>query len=327
MLELALAGDHIGQVQARELVLAWLGRVNQAAFAQVVEQPVVEGALIFKLQRADGVGDVLQRVLNRVREGVHRVDAPLVAGVVVLCMAHAVDSGVTQVDVGRSHVDLGAQHGSAIGQQAGLHVGKALQVFGHAAIAEGAVDAGTGEVAAVGLHVVGRLLVHVGQALLDQVDRTAVHEVEVVAGEVQVVAAAGIFPVKAQPFDGIDDAVYIFLLFLFRIGIVKAQVADAAVVAGQTKVQADGLGMTNVQIAIGLRGEAGTDLGLIDLTALVVLGITGRTAPVAGGIGAFVQIGFNDLAQKVGGLDRLRGGVGGFGGVNRAHCTILGWLP
>jgi hypothetical protein len=53
-----------------------------------------------------------------VREGVHRVDAPLVAGVVVLGMAHAVDGRVAQIDVGRGHVDLGAQHGGAIGQLA-----------------------------------------------------------------------------------------------------------------------------------------------------------------------------------------------------------------
>ncbi len=72
--------------------------------------------------------------------------------------------------LGAAHVDLGAQHGSAVGQLAGLHVGEALQVLGHAAVAERAVHAGAGEVAAVGLHVFGRLLVHIGQALLDQVD-------------------------------------------------------------------------------------------------------------------------------------------------------------
>ncbi|MPN53960.1 hypothetical protein SDC9_201629 [bioreactor metagenome] len=115
VLEFALAGDHIGQVQARELVLARLRRGDQAAIAQVVEQPVVERALVFELQRADGVGDVLQRVLNRVREGVHRVDAPLVAGVVMLGMLDAVDGRVAQVDVGRRHVDLGTQHGGTVG--------------------------------------------------------------------------------------------------------------------------------------------------------------------------------------------------------------------
>src|SRR5256885_12512626 len=50
MLELALAGDHIGQVQARELVLARLRRGDQAAFAQMVQQPVVERALVLELR-------------------------------------------------------------------------------------------------------------------------------------------------------------------------------------------------------------------------------------------------------------------------------------
>src|SRR5690606_15054865 len=118
-------------------------------------------ALVFELQGADGVGDVFVRILDRVGEGVHRVDAPLVAGVVVLGMAHALDRGVTQIDVGGGHIDLGTQHGGAIGQLAGLHIGKAGQVVGHAAVADRAVHAGAGEVAPVGLHVLGRLLIHI----------------------------------------------------------------------------------------------------------------------------------------------------------------------
>jgi hypothetical protein len=64
-----------------------------------------------------------------------------------------------------------------------------------------------------------------------------------------------------------------------------------------------------VQVAVGLGRKAGADLGFIDLAALVMLGIAGRTAPVTGGIGALVQIRFDNLAQEVGGLDRFGGGV------------------
>ena len=84
--------------------------------------------------------------------------------------------------------------------------------------------------------------------------------------------------------------------------------------------------MTYVQIAVGLGRKAGADLGFVDLAALVMLGIAGRAAPVTGGISALVQIRFDNLAQEIGWLDRFRGGVVGFGGVSRAHCTILGRL-
>ncbi len=267
------------------------------------------------------MGDVLQRVLDGMGEGVHRVDAPLVAGVVVLGMTHAVDGGITQIDVGRCHVDLCAQHGSAIGQLAVAHFAKARQVLGHRAAAERAVHAGAREIAAVGLHVVGALLVHIGQALLDQVLGRAVHEVEVVAGEVQVLVTVGFLPAEAQPMDGIDDAVHVLLVFLLGIGVVEAQVAGALVVARQAEVQADGLGVAHVQVAVGLGREACADLRHVHLALVVVVAITGASTPAALGVGTVGQVGLDDLAQKVTRFDRI---FGDGGGVSRAHRSIVG---
>src|SRR5690606_27014796 len=124
-----------------------------------------------------------------VRVGVHGVDAPLVAGVVVLGVLDAVDGRVAQVDVGAGHVDPGAQHHGAVGVLTALHFAEARQVVGGAAAAEGAVHAGLAEVAPVGTHLLGRLLVHVGVTGLDEVFGRAVHEVEVVAGLVGPVVA------------------------------------------------------------------------------------------------------------------------------------------
>jgi hypothetical protein len=98
---------------------------------------------------------MLQRVLDRMREGVHRVDAPAVARAVVRGVADAVDGRVAQVDVGRGHVDLGAQHHGAVGVLATAHLAKARQVLGRRAAAERAVGAGRAEVAAVGAHLLG----------------------------------------------------------------------------------------------------------------------------------------------------------------------------
>ena len=94
-----------------------------------LEHPVVERALVLELERADRVRDVLQRVLDRVRVGVHRVDLPRVAGHVVLGEADAVDRRVAHVDVGRAHVDLGAQDHAAFGVLAGAHLAEQAQRF------------------------------------------------------------------------------------------------------------------------------------------------------------------------------------------------------
>jgi hypothetical protein len=97
------------------------------------------------------------------------------------------------------------------------------------------------------------------------------------------------FPVEAQPLHGVDDGVDVLLLFLLGVGVVEAQVADAAVVARQAEVQADALGVADVQVAVGLGREAGADLGRVGLAGRVVGGVAGAAAPVALGVGAFTR--------------------------------------
>jgi hypothetical protein len=85
----------------------------------------------------------------------------------------------------------------------------------------------------------------------------------------------------------------------FSVGVVKAHVADAAVVARQAEVQADALGVAHVQVAVGLGREAGADLGRVGLAGVVEGGITRAAAPLALGVGAGGEVFFNDLAQEV----------------------------
>ena len=170
--QLALAGDDVGEVQPAELVLLGQRPRQQAEVGQAVEQPVVERPLVLELQRADAVGDVLQRVLDRVRVGVHRIDAPAVAGVVVRGALDAVQRRVAQVDVGRCHVDLGAQHQAAPSSYLAVaHLRAAARGSARRAAAERAVGARRGEVAAAGAHLLRRLFVDVGQARLRSAPR------------------------------------------------------------------------------------------------------------------------------------------------------------
>mmetsp|Transcript_5508 Transcript_5508/g.13223 ORF Transcript_5508/g.13223 Transcript_5508/m.13223 type:complete len:548 (-) Transcript_5508:1450-3093(-) len=302
--QLALAGDDVVQVEPAEFDLLRQRAGQQAEVGQVVQQPVVEGALVLELQRADAVGDALQRVLDRMREGVHRVDAPCAAGGVMLRVLDAVERRVAQVDVGRGHVDLGTQHHGAVGMLAVAHLAQAREVLGRRAVAEGAVDAGLAEIAAVLTHLFGRLLVDIGQAGLDQCLGRPVHEVEIAAGLVEVVA-----PAPAQPLHHLLDGVDVLQLLLLGVGVVEAQVAGAAVVACQAEVQADALGMADVQIAIGLGREAGADARGVERPGRVVGGVTGRAGKVAAGKGASVEIVLDALAQEVG----RRGGRRGVG--------------
>ncbi|MCY1441635.1 hypothetical protein D9M71_579560 [compost metagenome] len=96
-------------------------------------------------------------------------------------------------------------------------------------------------------------------------------------------------PLEAQPahiaFDGVD----VLLVFLGRIGVVEPQMAVATELPGQAEVQADRLGMADMQVAIGLRRKAGNDLLVL----------------------AAVQVGLEDGAQEVGGYGAFFGFDGG----------------
>ncbi|MNC35625.1 hypothetical protein D3C75_841140 [compost metagenome] len=102
--------------------------------------------------------------------------------------------------------------------------------------------------------------------------------VEVVGG---VTLLAG--PLEAQPLNVRLDRVNVFLVFLGRVGVVEAQVALAAEFLGQAEVQADRLGMADVQVAVGLRREAGDDLGVL---AGFQVGLDDRAEEVRGSGGS-----------------------------------------
>ena len=87
-------------------------------------------------------------------------------------------------------------------------------------------------------------VVHVGLSRIDELHGPFVKLVEVVGSVVKGL------PLKPQPsnvrLDGFDVLGFLF----FRIGIVEAQVGVPAELGCQSEIQADGLGMADVQISI-----------------------------------------------------------------------------
>ena len=70
----------------------------------VLNDPIVDGPVVLKLQCADGVCHALVGVLERVSEVVHRIDAPLVACAVMALVHDSIYDGVAHIEVWRSHV-------------------------------------------------------------------------------------------------------------------------------------------------------------------------------------------------------------------------------
>ena len=160
--QLALAEQGVGEVEAVEFDL--LRRED----AELLDVPVVEGPVVFEFEGADGVGDAFDGIGLAVRVVVHGIDAPLVAGAVMLGVEDAVHDRVAHVEVGRRHVDFGAEGARAIGEFAGLHAREEVEIFFDGAVAIRALFAGLGEGAAVLADLVGGEVADVGFAGLDE---------------------------------------------------------------------------------------------------------------------------------------------------------------
>jgi hypothetical protein len=84
-------------------------------------------------------------------------------------------------------------------------------------------------------------------------------------------------PVEAEPLHSLLDGVDVLLFLLFRVGVVEAQVAAAAVLLGEAEVEADRLDVAEMQVAVRL----------------------GRKARAHPGVGAGGQVGIHYLPNKV----------------------------
>src|SRR5215471_16656292 len=207
--------------------------------------------MVFEFEGANGVRDALDGIALPVRVVVHRIDAPLAAGPVMVGVHDAVHDGIAHVEVRRRHVDFGAQGAGAIGEFAGLHTGEEVEVLFHAAIAVGALGAGFGSGAAHGAYLVAGEIADVGLPLLDEQDGPIVELVEIIGGVERLA-----IPLEAEPAHVTHDGVDVLDFFLLGVGVVEAEIGFAAEFLGESEIEADGLGVSDVQIAVGLGWKA-----------------------------------------------------------------------
>ena len=239
--QLALGHDGVVDAQTRELDLTGL-----AGRGDIVDHPVVQRTVRLKFEGAQAVGDALERVLDRMGKVVHRIHAPGIAGAVMMESVDAVDDRVAHVEVAGSEVDPGAQRHAAVGELAGSHAAEEVEALLLRSVAEGALRRGLG-VAAEFAHLLGRQLADIGETFFDQLLGEQVHLLKILGSVKETVA-----PVEAQPLDILLDRVDVLDVLLGRVGVVHAQVAHAVVFFGGAKVDADRLGVTDMQIAVRL---------------------------------------------------------------------------
>ena len=255
--QFALAHHRVGKVQAVELVLARAVVFEVVAFFKLVDKVIVERAVGHKLEGADRVGHAFEVVALSMCEVVHGIGFPLRARAVVFLIDDAVDDGVAEVHVGVRHVDLGAEHHRAFGQFAAVHLLKQGEAFLDGAVAEGAFGAGLRGRAFLLRDFLASLLIYVSLALFDEPHGEVPELLEIVGGIIYIA------PLEAEPFDVFLNGVDVFGVFLLGVGVVEAQVAHAAKLLRHAEVHANGLGMTNVEIAVRLGRETCLETAVI----------------------------------------------------------------
>ena len=240
----------MGEVQARKLIL-----VRLLLKSDVVDDPVIERAVIFKFYRAERVGYPLERVLNGVREIVERIDAPFVSLTVVRRVYDAVDGRVAQIHVRGGHVYLCAQSVAAVRKFAVLHALEQLEVLLDGAVAVGAVLARLGQSSAVFAHLVGAEIADVSLTLADELYGEFVAFVKIVGAVIDPAVRLG-----AEPAQILLDGADVFVVLAHRVGVVVAQVEFAAVFERGALVDPYRLRAADVEIAVRLRRKTGVDL-------------------------------------------------------------------
>ena len=208
---------------------------------------------------------MLNGILDGMGKVIHGINAPLIAGVMMRHAGHTVNHRVSHVDVGRCHVDFCTQHLLTVLVKTVLHIFKQRQIFLHGTIPVRAVLSGRIEVSPVFPDLLRRQITDIGLSFFDQLHRAFVHGVKIIGSKEQPVLEVG-----SQPFYICNDGFHIFGFFLRGIGIVKTEVEFSSILLCKTIVQKNGLGMSDMKIAVGLRREPGLDVVIYSLRQILV---------------------------------------------------------
>ena len=222
--------------------------------AGVLHDPVVQRPVILEFQRAERMRDALDRVLDRMSEVIHRVDAPFIPCILMRQMRDPVEDRVPHIDVGRRHIDLRAEHHRAVGILSRLHVPEERQTFLRIPVPVRVVTARLGQRAAVLADLIRAEAADIGEPLPDQQLRLLVHRVKVIGRKEAAVPEIG-----AQPPDILLDRLHKFALLLRGVRVVEAEIEAAVILRRDPGVEDDGLRVPDMKISVRFRRKTRAD--------------------------------------------------------------------
>ena len=187
-------------------------------------------------------------------EVVHRIDAPLIACIVMRSMNNSVDYRVSHVDVRACHIDLGAEAYFSVSELAGSHLLEQFEILLDWSVSVWAFLARLLESASVFSDLIRSKFTYERFALLDKLNGSLVHCIKIVR------CPEFLIPLESEPVNVSLNGLNEFNIFLGRICIIVSQIASAAVLECSTEIQAEGLSVSDMQISVRFRGKSCYDL-------------------------------------------------------------------
>ena len=182
---------------------------------------------------------------------VHRINAPFVTRAVMACVLDPVEERITEHHIWMRHIYLRPEHLFAVCINSVTHFAEELEVFLYAAIAVRTLNTGLVNGASTLGNFFLSLVIDIGESPFDEILGPLIKLVEIIG------SVALLFPLETEPLDVLLDGVHILDILLDRIGVIVAQVGLASVFLCETEVYAQALGVSEMQVAVRLRREAG----------------------------------------------------------------------
>ena len=162
-----------------------------------------------------------------------------------------VDNRVAEVHVWASHVNLGTEHHLAFFDFAGIHLFEESQAFFYRTVAVRAFSTRLGRRPLLRGDVFRRLFVDISLAFLDKLDGEVPQLLEIIG------CIIFISPLEAEPLDIFLDGFYVFHVFLGRVSVVETEITYSTITGCNTKIQANSLGVSDMEIAVWFWRETG----------------------------------------------------------------------
>ena len=158
---------------------------------------------------------------------IHGINAPVIAGAVVVGVQDAVHHRVAHIQIGRGHIDLCPQHTGAVREFARRACARTGPDFPPpTGCDKGCPCPARSSVPRYSRISSGGQIADIGLPSLINCTAYSIELFKIIRGIIQPV-----LPIKSQPAHILLNGFHIFHLFFGRIGVVEAQIAEAAVFA------------------------------------------------------------------------------------------------